>query len=140
LVPNSVNDPGHVDTNLPAEVIFSNTAIAFGAANADYDTANATCSNTYCHGNFVFFRDSADATNHFAYTADRMSGTSQTLLWTNVDGTQVQCGSCHGLPPHGHIPAPVTACYTCHQGVVDEQGNIIDKSKHINGIKNARGE
>lgn len=140
LVPQDLNDPGHVDTGLPAEVIFGNTAIAYGAINAVYDTANATCSNTYCHGSFVFLKDSAEATNQFAYTADRMSGTDQTLLWTKVDGSQVQCGSCHGLPPSGHISAPLTACYTCHQGVVDESGNIIDKSKHINGVKNARGQ
>lgn len=138
-VPQEINDPGHVDSDLPAEVIFQNTATAFGASNAVYDSSTATCSNTYCHGNFQFLRDSADAVNRFAYTSDRMTGTPQTLSWIQPDDSQVQCGSCHGLPPEGHIPAPITACYTCHQGVIDETGNIIDKSKHINGIKNARG-
>ncbi len=56
-----------------------------------------------------------------------------------MDGTQAKCGTCHGLPPTGHIAAPITSCYLCHQGVVDEMGNIIDKDKHINGYKSARG-
>jgi len=138
-VPQQVNDPGHVDSDLPAEVILKDLAAAFGASNAAYDSSAATCSNTYCHGSFQFFRDSADATNRFAYSSDKMTGNNQTLMWTNTDEFEIECGSCHGLPPEGHIPAPITACYTCHQGVVDENGNIIDKSKHINGIKNARG-
>jgi predicted CxxxxCH...CXXCH cytochrome family protein len=138
-VPQAVNDAGHVDSDLPAEVIFKDLAVAFGASNAVYDTSAATCSNTYCHGNFQFFKDSADAINQFAYTEDKMTGNNQTLLWTKADGSQIQCGSCHGLPPQGHIDVPPTSCYTCHPGVVDENGNIIDKTKHINGIKNARG-
>ncbi|HVO72910.1 MAG TPA: cytochrome c3 family protein [Ignavibacteriaceae bacterium] len=138
-VPQTVNEPGHVDSDLPAEVIFKGLAVAFGAVNAVYDSSTATCANTYCHGNFEFFRDSAVATNQFAYTADKMTGNNQTLLWTKIDGTQIQCGSCHGLPPQGHIDVPPNSCYTCHPGVVDQDGNIIDKTKHINGVKNARG-
>ncbi|MDP4196679.1 MAG: hypothetical protein Q8940_16615, partial [Bacteroidota bacterium] len=65
--------------------------------------------------------------------------------WTQVDGSQAACGTCHGLPPKGHIGypnnLPVTACGNsgCHSGVVDINGNIIDKNKHINGAINVRG-
>ena len=30
-------------------------------------------------------------------------------------------------------------CVNCHAGVVDNQGNIIDQTKHINGVKNVFG-
>jgi hypothetical protein len=56
-----------------------------------------------------------------------------------VDGTQATCGSCHNLPPIGHVEANITACSTCHQGIVDSDGNIIDTDKHINGEKNVFG-
>jgi predicted CxxxxCH...CXXCH cytochrome family protein len=114
-------------------------AVFYGASNAAYDPSTAKCSNVYCHGNFEFFRDSAEVTNQFAYTADKMTGINKTVDWTKVDQNEAECGSCHGLPPEGHIAAPLSACYQCHQGVVDQSGNIIDRTKHINGEKNARG-
>jgi predicted CxxxxCH...CXXCH cytochrome family protein len=141
-VPQDIYAPGHmVNDELPAEVMLRGRAALFGAENASYDYETGSCSNTYCHGNFVFYRDSADVINQFAYTADRMVGTSQTVTWTNVGQGEAQCGSCHGLPPEGHISAGITinTCYTCHQGVVDENGNILDIDRHINGEKNARG-
>jgi predicted CxxxxCH...CXXCH cytochrome family protein len=141
-LPQNIYDPGHmVNDDLPAEVMLKGRAVLFGAADAIYDQQNGTCSNTYCHGNFVFYRDSADVTNQFAYTADRMVGTSQTVGWTNVNQGEAQCGSCHGLPPEGHISEgiTITECYTCHEGVVDQNGNIEDINLHINGEKNSRG-
>lgn len=136
-VPSNVYDEGHLD-NI-SSVHFSGRAKLFGAENAVYDASTGTCSNTYCHGNFVFYRDSADVTNRFAYTSDRMVGLNKTVSWTKVNQGEAECGSCHGLPPEGHIVVPLTSCYQCHQGVVDPQGNIIDKEKHINGIANSRG-
>jgi hypothetical protein len=46
-----------------------------------------------------------------------------------------KCGFCHGIPPTGHLDFGLTiqSCVTCHSAVVDVDGNIIDKSKHING-------
>jgi hypothetical protein len=141
-VPNSFNTPGHVDTDLPAEVVFSGQAVSHGASNAIYNHADGTCANTYCHGNFTFYKDSTSLRNQFAYTADKITGTSQTLIWNNLDSTQIKCGSCHGLPPAGHISQNITLkdCAGCHVGVVDENGNIIDKSKHINGKIDVFGE
>jgi predicted CxxxxCH...CXXCH cytochrome family protein len=141
-IPQNIYEPGHmVNDDLPAEVILRGRAVLFGATNAVYDYETGTCSNTYCHGNFVFHRDSADVTNRFAYTADQMTGNNLSVTWTNAGQGEAECGSCHGLPPEGHISEGITVntCYTCHQGVVDENGNIVDLDRHINGVKNARG-
>lgn len=136
-VPATAFEEGHLNNVTTVE--FKSRATLFGAENATYDPATGTCSNTYCHGNFVFYKDSALVTNRFAYTSDRMVGLNRTVSWTKVNQGEAECGSCHGLPPEGHIVVPLTSCYQCHQGVVDPQGNIIDKEKHINGIANARG-
>ncbi len=138
IVPKKMSDPGHIE-QLPAEINFSGLADTSIAANASFDVRALTCSNIYCHGNFEFKKSDAIPTNQFAYTSDKMVGNNFSPIWNKMDGSQDSCGTCHGLPPTGHIDAPLTACYLCHQGIVDENGNIVDKDKHINGRKNARG-
>ena len=80
--------------------------------------------------------------NQFAYTAEKITGNSQTVIWNKVDGSQIKCGSCHGLPPKGHITANIGLkdCAGCHWDVVDANGNIINKVKHINGKIDVFGE
>ena len=138
-VPENYLDSGHLNSGLPAEVMFSGLATTNIAANASYDHSTGTCSNTYCHGNFEFLKDSSDL--QFMYTADKMVGNNKSVVFNKVDGTQDECGSCHGLPPEGHIESALSNCGNvgCHVGIVDKQGNIIDKEKHINGMKNVRG-
>jgi len=142
IIPQDVYQPGHmVNDDLPAEVMLKGDAFLFGADNAAYDYNSTSCANSYCHGNFTFYRDSADVTNRFAYTADRMTGLNKTVTWTNVNQGEAVCGSCHGLPPEGHIvnaEITINTCYQCHGDVIDENGFIIDKEKHINGEKDAR--
>ncbi|MHB1687961.1 MAG: CxxxxCH/CxxCH domain c-type cytochrome [Ignavibacteriaceae bacterium] len=140
VVPQSVYSPGHINPGQPARVTLGDLATTNIASNAVYNYNGATCSNTYCHGNFVFSKDSAEAGDQFAFADSEMVGNNKTVTWNKVDGSQAACGSCHDLPPKGHIgPIPLTKCFTCHQGVVDDQGNIIDKAKHINGKVNVRG-
>ncbi len=139
-VPLNYNSPGHVDSDLPAEVILNGQATSHGATNATYNHADGSCANTYCHGNFTFYKDSTSLRNQFAYTADKMTGTSQIVIWNKVDDSQIKCGSCHGLPPAGHIQVELKDCAGCHVGVVDEFGNIIDKTKHMNGRVDVFGE
>lgn len=122
-----------------AEVIFGDIARNNNPAVPVYDKTTKTCSNTYCHGSFEFSKSDAIPTNQFAYIADKMTGNSQTVSWLNPDQNSAACGSCHGLPPQGHTPSSLNNCVICHPGVVDEFGNIIDKTKHINGEKNVRG-
>lgn len=139
-VPQEVYETGHVDSDLPAEVIFGNLAIHNGA-NAVYSFSNATCSDAYCHGNWQFLKDSSS--NQFIYTDSVMVGNSYAPKWNRVDGSEAVCGSCHNLPPTGHQnegnDPNATTCVTCHPGIVDVNGNIIDRTKHINGMKNVFG-
>ena len=136
-VPQNVYDMGHVDSDLPAEIIFGELALNDLGINSSYDFGAGTCSNTYCHGNWVFYKDSS--ANQFIYTDSIMVGNNLSVIWNIVDGTQAPCGSCHNLPPIGHAPAQLSACATCHLGVVDTDGNIIDRTKHINGEINVFG-
>lgn len=133
IVPDHVNSPGHFD-NYPfqAELNFNSLANQNGKLNATWNHDSATCENIYCHGAFVF--DSLDAgLNSWVYTENSIRGNNPTLQWTSVNPVQIQCGSCHGLPPTGH--SPLTNCVSCHPKVVDANLNIIDKNLHINGKK-----
>lgn len=134
--PTSMYADGHLGSDGKAEILFGRLAVQ-GGANPQYNFTNNTCSDTYCHGNFAFSKSGSGY--GFAYTADQMVGNNATVKWNQVDGSQAQCGSCHGLPPTGHIAATLNTCVNCHQGVVDANGNIIDKTKHINGVANVFG-
>ncbi len=141
IVPDEYSDPGHTDTELPAEITFGNLAIHNIATNPVYDYNSATCSGVYCHGNWAFLKDSSD--NQWIYTDSMIVGNAFSPIWNKVDGTQALCGTCHDLPPQGHQNAGedpnATTCSGCHTGVVDADGNIIDQTKHINGEKNVFG-
>ncbi|HKI79667.1 MAG TPA: CxxxxCH/CxxCH domain-containing protein [Ignavibacteriaceae bacterium] len=138
-VPATLEQQGHIDNTPNAELNFTGLSINNIATSATYNANTLTCSNTYCHGNFEFKKADADPEYQFAYSADKIVGANFSPKWTKVDGTQAKCGSCHGLPPTGHIDVPITSCFYCHQGIVDADGKIIDKDKHINGYKSVRG-
>lgn len=124
----------------PADIQFG--AFSNKVGSAEYDFTNNTCSNTYCHGNFVFLKDSAGS-NSWAYTDSVIVGENFSPVWNKVDGTQAACGTCHMLPPKGHMNAgndpAATSCSSCHVGVVDANGKIIDTQKHLNGKANVFG-
>jgi predicted CxxxxCH...CXXCH cytochrome family protein len=112
VVPAVVDAPGHIDQET-ATVTFANLATTDGAQ-PSWDRAKAQCSQVYCHG------------------ATLGGGTLKTPTWTKVDGSQVVCGSCHGLPP----PLPHferTDCATCHTETVTPEMTISDPEKHIDG-------
>ncbi|HEY6176682.1 MAG TPA: CxxxxCH/CxxCH domain-containing protein, partial [Kofleriaceae bacterium] len=114
-VPATVNAVGHIDTPLPAEVMFS------GRAGTSPIWNGAQCSNVYCHG---------------ATLSDGSSGaggTATTPVWQRVDGTQAQCTSCHGFPPP--LPHPQNAdCGACHSDVKPGSNQtFLDTTKHIDG-------
>ena len=131
VVPTALNSPGHIDNSPKAEVIMTTKYSDFQIGNGTYDASTNKCSNTYCHGNFSFPKSASQWS--FAYTADKMEGENFQPTWNKVDGTQAACGTCHGLPPRGHMEADLRGCADCHTGVVDKYGNIIDKTKHMNG-------
>lgn len=116
-VPADALDPGHIDTPLPAEVVFTGVATAFGAVPVYED---GTCSQTACHGG-VF------PENH------RSGGTTLAPQWTKVDGTQASCGGCHGLPPPRPHPYP-TDCSQCHENVAADNVSFVRPDLHVDGI------
>lgn len=142
VVPENVYQSGHVDSGSPAEITFGFIPLTNLGINSAYDNSTATCSNTYCHGNWEF----SWATSRYQSVAwldsTKMTGNNQPVIWNEVDGTQAECGTCHGLPPEGHISYPINLCGSCHSGIVDTDGNIVDslKYKHINGLKNVFGD
>ena len=136
-VPSGVYVPGHVDSDSPAEINFGWIARSNLGVTSNYNYSNSTCSNTFCHGNWEFLQ----STSHYpeiAWDNTVMRGNNNSVIWNAVDGSQAQCGSCHGLPPEGHIEYTIDLCGSCHQGIVDVNGNIVDslKYKHINGLRN----
>jgi hypothetical protein len=135
VVPQDYSDPGHVlNDPLPAEVIFSPLAVHNVANNPTYNYSTRTCSDTYCHGNWAFWKDSTEFIYQFAYVDSVMVGNNDPVVWNEVGTGQADCGTCHNLPPTGHLDHP--ACSGCHANIVDADGNIINTEEHIDGQKN----
>ncbi|MBI4822153.1 MAG: CxxxxCH/CxxCH domain-containing protein, partial [Deltaproteobacteria bacterium] len=112
LVPTTLEQPGHVDTLRPAEVVFSGRASA-QSTNPSFDPASLTCAETYCHG------------------ATSSGGTNPTPIW-NVAGS-APCGSCHGLPPAAPHPQ-LDRCDSCHAAVAGTGHTIAAPSRHGDGV------
>lgn len=116
--PGTVTSPGHLDG--ATTITWGGISGARGAS-PSWDRATATCSNVYCHG------------------ATLSGGANVSPRWTVVDGSQVACGSCHGLPPANH-PALVSGstlatCNVCHPDTVKADGSVDAASgRHVNGV------
>lgn len=105
-----VEAPGHADTPLPAEIVFSGIALA-GGQTPTWDRETKKCSNVWCHGGNV-------------------AVSPATQEWTNP--TDLGCTSCHGLPPpfpHPQMPD----CVRCHADTINADLSFKDKTKHVNG-------
>lgn len=119
VVPESYLATGHLEEDNVAEVTFGVIATEGGSVTPQWDRNTTTCSEVYCHGNF---------------TSGNISGNKATVNWTRPNS--VACGSCHSIPPQGHFgdpPYTLNQCSGCHSSVLDSEGNIIAKSKHVNG-------
>ncbi|MCC7382011.1 MAG: CxxxxCH/CxxCH domain-containing protein [Deltaproteobacteria bacterium] len=113
LVPRTVEEAGHVDP-LPAELHFGPLASA-GTSTPAWDRETATCSGSYCHG------------------ATLSGGTDTRPRWTQVDGSQAQCQSCHGAPPPPPHPQS-ERCSACHPQTTASDGTIrVAEGRHLNG-------
>ena len=139
LVPNANNVKNHFNQGSQTKIVVLDSLAVHGiASNAVFDANTGTCSNIYCHGNFEFKKSDALPERQFAYTSDKMTGNNKIVKWTLLDGSQAPCGSCHGttdgfISPVGHIKMPITECVACHSTVVNGKGEIVDKTRHING-------
>ena len=127
--PTTFADAGHIDDTPNAEVIFNSLATFNSKSDAHWDHDAASCSNVYCHGAFEYKKE--ESIYPWAYASDVIKGNNKTVFWKYPDGPQAFCGTCHGLPPEGHIDA--TDCSGCHNRVVDKNFKIINKYLHING-------
>ncbi|HTK81366.1 MAG TPA: CxxxxCH/CxxCH domain-containing protein [Bacteroidota bacterium] len=151
-VPPSLYSPGHVDSELPAEVPMNgyiattvtnetpttdhDAGLPLFSPQPEFDASSISCANTYCHGNF------------------KNGNTAFSPVWNDSSGSQMACGTCHGdvtkatlagraLPKsvaEGGTHPDSTACSNCHGDVVNSSLVIIDKAKHINGKLNVSGE
>lgn len=105
VVPRDTHDPGHLDTDRPAEVVFG--ALSRGSdREPSYDASTRRCSDTYCHR-------------------------SDEASWVRPRSSADACGSCHGLPPAPPHPQS-EACSVCHQNVRADR-TFIDASEHVDG-------
>jgi predicted CxxxxCH...CXXCH cytochrome family protein len=117
VVPESVLEVGHADTERPAELLFAGVALARGAL-PRYE--NGTCSSTSCHGDVIVgYQESG--------------GANTTPLWTRVDGSEAACGSCHAIPPPPPHPNPYP-CHTCHGNMADDDVSFVRPDLHVDGI------
>jgi len=95
--------------------------VAFGgvAAGGVYDVSSASCSSVYCHGN-------------------GLAGGTLNVVWTAASAAT--CDSCHPLASRNgaHEAHSGYKCNRCHSLTADANGNISDKTKHINGEKDVK--
>jgi predicted CxxxxCH...CXXCH cytochrome family protein len=116
VVPDDVFDPGHFDTDRPAELTFSGVALANGAS-PTYE--NGSCAQTSCHG--AVFPD-----------GNPSGGSNTTPTWTIVNGTEAACGSCHSLPPPPPHPGPYP-CDNCHGDIAHDGITFTHPELHVDG-------
>ncbi|KAA3658780.1 MAG: CxxxxCH/CxxCH domain-containing protein [Calditrichaeota bacterium] len=140
-IPETLNAVGHIDTATGAEVIITDTLATLTTDAGQlilqpaYNQTTNSCQNIYCHGGWKLPKSGSELSSF--YTTDYMEGNFASPVWN--DAGTATCGSCHGLPPKGHREVEPTSCGTCHNGVVDAEGKIIDATKHINGKVNVFG-
>lgn len=116
-VPKHVLETGHVDTPLPAEVIFSGAALG---ASAKPEYAAGSCRNSSCHG--------------ASFPEGRPSGGSNTApRWTGGPA-EAACGSCHGLPPPPPHPLATYPCHACHGDVAEDDVSFLHPELHVDGV------
>jgi predicted CxxxxCH...CXXCH cytochrome family protein len=137
-VPANLAAVDHIDADGKAEVPINGMLVRLKTEggnrvpNPSYSSATNSCSGTYCHGNWALSK--SQSSYNFIYSADKIEGNTASPKWT--DSSTAACGTCHGLPPTGHNPFPLSACTNCHGDVVDAFGQINNKAKHVNGKVN----
>ena len=146
-VPTSITSAGHIGP-LPADVAFNDTLANLVTGDGTRVPSPAytapTCANTYCHGNWKLRKASAvrpvppPIDPQLFYADSVMVGANASPAWT-AGASAGQCYSCHGGSPGTFVPAghfsitDLGACQLCHGDVVDNNGAILNKVKHING-------
>jgi len=119
-VPQQIGDSGHIDTPLPAELVFSGVG-----AGSVWSRDSLTCTNSYCHGSTL--------TNSIGGGSTSAGGETTAPIWNIVDGSQSQCQSCHGYPPPAPHPQDPD-CGSCHPTMNPGQDRMVAYPElHIDG-------
>jgi predicted CxxxxCH...CXXCH cytochrome family protein len=115
VTPGSVDDDGHVDSDLTAEVTFAELAEHDGATPEwdPEDQDGPSCNGVYCHG------------------ATMVGGSLTDRVWTELIPAEQKCSSCHSIPTHPDYGN----CNICHPSVMSADTTISKsgRSLHING-------
>ena len=126
LVPNTMLEPYHLDVGGqgPLDSIAEITWQGFAdGGQAAWDHSTATCSGTYCHGNFTG------------------GNASNSPVWTGTD--QAACGTCHDTGDNPsqmsfihplHLGDQALICVDCHAATVDSSLAIVGAALHVNGL------
>ncbi len=139
-LPPDISQTGHLSADGSVPVLLAGALATNGGAAPSWTAASATCSSTYCHGNF---------TN---------GGNNASPVWTG-DASASACMSCHGVvgDPSGFVE-PKTGrhpnnwalhafmgnqCQFCHNGIATATSTTATptivpagKSLHVNGTRN----
>jgi predicted CxxxxCH...CXXCH cytochrome family protein len=139
---------------VPTTTIHATGTVAFawgglatsGGAKPSFDAASATCSSTYCHGNYqgTFNFTFPDAIQEPAPQIYSYAGGAGSPRWS--DGAMT-CGSCHAMPPnnavwHSGSHGGGNQCQLCHPdatGTISSSGivtgaAITSPAQHVNGV------
>ena len=134
--PTSVFSPNHIEGAVTVTgYTGADPALAAAVTDPGWSRATGSCAASYCHG------------------ATLQGGANRTPGWTVVNGSQVACGTCHGIPPStGWHPDHVAGgnwwananCSNCHAGIATgsayqppvTNGAIVGPAQHVNGTRN----
>jgi len=118
IVPTELDSPGHIEDDDGTAELFFGLRAWTGMQElglVPHIDESGRCQNIYCHG------------------ASLSGGSLGTPLWTQVDGSQKECGTCHGAPPPAPHPAS-TDCGSCHPTMQPGTDQFINPAAHINGV------
>ena len=144
-VPTQVYATGHINSSLPAIVAMNDTLANLVSANGAlvphpaYRCYSIAMQQYFLSRKLASAKGKAPADRQYIYTDSMIVGNNYSPKWTG-GVNEAACGTCHDLPPKGHLgygtsELPLSSCGNsgCHAGVVDENGKILDPTKHING-------
>ncbi|QVW34712.1 CxxxxCH/CxxCH domain-containing protein [Geobacter sulfurreducens] len=155
LKPTGPYTPGHIDSALPAEVIFgaiAGSGVQNGYSSAEhqpsYNYASRECSNVWCHGGGMASNVGAGPYGS-AVTDGGSLGSPAPAVWNSPYLTGVgtnDCVKCHAFPPAAPLPGythwddnnnrPFVAnqCILCHKHVDNTGYAFKDPKLHVNGV------
>ncbi len=154
--PTGPYSPGHIDSQLPAELTFGTTASS-GVIN-NYTSAShqpaysygaKQCSNIWCHGAGMA---SVEGTGLYGSAiSDGATPNANRIAsptWNSpfLAGTSADCQKCHASPPPAPLsgythwdddnnrPFLMTECWKCHNSVNTAGTGFANASRHANGV------